>query len=162
MAWCEFSRRHTLRQWAQSPPKLSMRWPAKSIFILSGCFWRPRSPSLEECVSEDDELSHDGCDGHFCGLSGSQQGVVLGFEVFVEAGGDERRHIKRLPDDGAGAANEGAAGPASGLPRHGGETCEACGLAWLKRPEFGHFDQQGEGGEACEAGNGDEDGEAPR
>ena len=51
----------------------------------------------------------------FAGFPAVDELGVFGLQVWVEAGGDEGRHVERLADVGATAANEGAAGPASGL-----------------------------------------------
>lgn len=64
------------------------------------------------------------------------------------------------PCAGPSAADEGAAGPASGLTRDrgkAGETCRAFILAWA---ELGHLDEHREGGCRTDAGDAGEDVEA--
>ena len=64
---------------------------------------------VQECVGEDDELSHDGCDGDFGRLSGGDEGLILGFYVGVEADGDQCGHVEGLPEMGASGADEALA-----------------------------------------------------
>jgi hypothetical protein len=65
-----------------------------------------------------------------------------------------------LADAGPSAADEGAAGPASGLARDGRKTCKARGLSGFEGSKFGHFNQQSEGGDPRDARNARQDGEA--
>jgi hypothetical protein len=53
----------------------------------------------------------------------------------------------KAPGFAGGYLPEGAPCPASGLARDRREPDEACGLTRFERAEFGHFDQQGEGGD---------------
>ena len=41
--------------------------------------------------------------------------LAVASAIGVEAAGDEGRHVERVPDIGAGAANEGVPEPMSGL-----------------------------------------------
>src|SRR5690606_22228369 len=69
-------------------------------------------------------------------------------------------HVERLSDIGAAATDEGASGPLSGLPGDGSEACERSCLAVFERAEFGHVDDEREGGDDRDAGDRDEDIEA--
>ena len=88
--------------------------------------------------------------------------LVLFSEVRVEAHCDEGRHVERLPDVGAAAADEGATCPMPGLPGDGSEAGEGSGLALPERAEFWHVDEERAGGERRDARDADEDGEAAR
>ncbi len=50
----------------------------------------------QQRIGEDDELSHDRCQGDLGRLSRPEQGLVLGFQIRIEAGRHQRRHIQRL------------------------------------------------------------------
>ena len=76
-------------------------------------------------VGEDDELSHDGGDGLLRGLSGRDELFVLGFEVRIEAHGDESRHGEGLTHMPAPAVDEGLARPCAGLSRSGRRACSS-------------------------------------
>ena len=60
----------------------------------------------EQCVCEDGELSHDGCDGNCGWLTGGDEGLIFGFHVRVEADRDKGRHIERLAHVSASGAYE--------------------------------------------------------
>ncbi len=68
--------------------------------------------------------------------------AFMGFK----SGCDERRHVDGLADAGSAAADEGAIGPTARLSRHRRKACETCRLSRFEGAEFGHFDEQGEGG----------------
>ncbi len=84
----------------------------------------PASVCFEQSVGGDDELSHDGSDGDFCGFSGPDELLVLGLEVWVEARCDEGWHVECLPYVGSPPSNEALAFPLTGLARDGCEPCE--------------------------------------
>ncbi len=114
----------------------------------------------QECVGEDNELSHNGCDGDFRSFSGFFELVVLGLEIGIEADGDERRHVEGLPDDGPSASDEGTSGPSSGLPVDWRKARELAGGLFIQFAQFGHLDEKGKGRNLRQAGNGDKDVEA--
>jgi len=66
----------------------------------------PASIGFEQSVCGDDDLSHDGGDGDFCGLSCGDELLVLCLDVRVVSSGDEGRHIEGLPHAGTSAADE--------------------------------------------------------
>ena len=66
-------------------------------------------------------------------------------------------HVDGLADCGSASPDEGASGPAAGLPGYRREAGETCGLACLEGAELGHFDEQGEGGYGRDARNAGED-----
>lgn len=70
----------------------------------------PASIGFEESVCDDDDLPHDRGDRDFCRLSRGDELLVLCLEVRVVSGGDEGRHIERLPHVGASAADEARGG----------------------------------------------------
>src|ERR1700683_4020209 len=80
------------------------------------------------------------------GLPGIDQLLGLGLHVGIESGRDQGWHVDGLADVGSAAADEGATGPATRLSRHRRKACETCRLPRLAGAEFGHFDEQGEGG----------------
>jgi hypothetical protein len=55
---------------------------------------------LEERVCEDDELSHDGSDGKFNGLSSLDQVIIFRFHVGVKASCDEGEQVEGLAQAG--------------------------------------------------------------
>ena len=65
--------------------------------------WGPHSFGLEQRVCQDNELPHDGCDRDLWRSSGGDECGVFGFHVWVEAGGDERGHVKSASQFGAAA-----------------------------------------------------------
>lgn len=77
----------------------------------------PRPVGTEECVGEDDELSHDGCDGDLRGFSGSDHRFVFCLNVSIEAGRDESWHVESLAQDGATAADVAASAMLSTVAR---------------------------------------------
>ena len=83
--------------------------------------WCPFTAVSEQCVGEEEELSHDGGDGDFGGFASRFELLVFCLEFGIEAHCDERGHIERLSDIGSSAADEGATGPLSGLPCDGRE-----------------------------------------
>ena len=89
----------------------------------------------------------------FAGFPAAIELVVFGLQVGVEPHGDERRHVEGLADAGPAAANEGAAGPASGLSGDRRKAGETCGLAGFEKAEFWHFNEQGEGGDLRDSRN---------
>ena len=123
-------------------------------------FWLPSAIGFEKGVGEHDEFAHDRGQGDFSGFSGVDELEVFGFQVGIEASGDERWHGERLTQAGAPASNEGAPSPAAGLACDWRKPDEACGLTRFERAEFGHFDQQGKGGDVGYARNAGQDGEA--
>ena len=54
--------------------------------------------------------------------------LVFGFEIGIEASGDERWHVEGMPDVGASAANEALAFPLAGLSRERSKASERCSL----------------------------------
>ena len=90
--------------------------------------WAPWPVRPDECVSKDDELSHDGCDGELWRFPRGDELLVFGFEIWVEPEGDEGRHVERVADLFASSLHEGLALPLAGLPRHGCQASEACDL----------------------------------
>ena len=82
----------------------------------------PFSAVPEQGVCDCDDASHDGGHGEF---SGGPEGIVCGFEGWIEADCDEGWPVDSLSQDGASALNEGLAAPLAGLPCHWGEACEA-------------------------------------
>ena len=66
----------------------------------------PFSIISQEGVSENDEFSDHGGESDFCGFSGFDEGLIFSFEVMVEAGCDESRHIDGLPQLGSSASDE--------------------------------------------------------
>lgn len=82
----------------------------------------PFSAVPEQGVCDCDDASHDGGHGEF---SGGPEGIVCGFDGWIEADCDEGWPIDSLSQDGASALNEGLAAPLAGLPCHWGEACEA-------------------------------------
>jgi len=96
-----------------------------------------------EGVSEDDELSHDCGDGDLGVFAGADEAIADTFEVRVESHGDEGRPVEGLTQHGTAGANGASAGPFAGLRRHGRETFEDRGLAFLHGTEFGHVGHQG-------------------
>ena len=62
--------------------------------------------AFRRAFAETTELSHDCGQGDLCRLSGFDEVSVFGLHVRVEACGDEGRHVERLADVGATAANE--------------------------------------------------------
>ena len=105
----------------------------------------------------DEELSHDGCEGKLCRLSCRPEAFVGRLHVRVESRPDERRHVEGPADGGSPSSDEGVSGPSAGLPGDRGEACKAGGLCGVEDAEFGHFDEQGEGGHGRDAWNADED-----
>ena len=85
----------------------------------------------------------------FAGFPASTTWGVFGFQVFVEASCDERRHIKRLPDVGATAANESRPVQRPDCLAIGARPASLGDLAGFEGAELGHFDQQGESGDAA-------------
>ena len=122
-------------------------------------FWGPTSIGLQESVCEDDQLSHDGCEGELGSLSCVGELVVLGLHVRIEAGRDEGWHVDGLADSGSASSDEAVSGPAAGLPGDWREAGETCRLAYIEGAELGHFDEQGEGGDGRHARNAGQDGE---
>jgi hypothetical protein len=59
----------------------------------------PRSLVAQEGIRQDDELSHDGDERDFWGLSGGDQLVVLRREVRVEADRCECRYVDRASQE---------------------------------------------------------------
>ena len=114
-----------------------------------------------ECVCEDDEFSHDCCDGDLWHFTSGDESVIRGFEIGVEPGGYEGGHVECLTDVGASSVDERPAGTFTGLSHDGGCAGQACGGLAIEVAEFGHVDQEGEGGAFCDARNGGQDSEPP-
>lgn len=70
---------------------------------------------FEQGIGGDDELTHNGGDGDFGGFAGGDELLVFGLEVWIEAGGDQSRHVEGLADVGPATANETLAFPLAGL-----------------------------------------------
>ncbi len=64
--------------------------------LCASWFLVPSSAFLQERVGENDEFAHDGGDGEFWRFTGIYEALVEGLEVWVEARGDEGRHIEGL------------------------------------------------------------------
>lgn len=60
---------------------------------------------LSWSICEDDEFAHDGGYGDFWGPSASDERMVLGLEIGIEAEGDEGRHGEDLAQACAAAAD---------------------------------------------------------
>lgn len=60
---------------------------------------------MQQRISKDYELSHDGCDGDLGGFSRSGHCLIFGFHVGVVACGNEGWHVKGLAQDSASAAD---------------------------------------------------------
>jgi len=70
---------------------------------------------VQEGLRQDDELSHDGDERDFCGLSCGDRLVVLRLDVAVEAGRCECRHVDRASQERPAALDALVAPPFSGL-----------------------------------------------
>jgi len=103
---------------------------------------------------------HDGDESELGGFAGSDEGLVGGLEVGVEANGDEGRHEQRVSQRGAAAANEALAAPLTAVACHGRQACKAGGEFVFERAKLRHVDQQGERGGLAEAGDRGENVEA--
>ena len=112
---------------------------------------------LQEGVCEDDQLSHDGGERDLGRLTGVDELSVFCLHVRIEPGRNEGGHVDSLADRGSASPDEGASGPAAGLPGYRREARETCSLACLKGAELRHFDEQGEGGYGRDARNAGED-----
>lgn len=114
----------------------------------------------QECVCQDNELSHDRGDGDFGWLSGFSQSVVFCLEIGIEAGGDECRHVERLPDDGPSTDDEGASGSSPGLLVAWRKARELANGLLIEFTQFRHLDEKGKGCDLRKTGYGNQDIEA--
>nr|KIS30149.1 hypothetical protein TQ38_24305 [Novosphingobium sp. P6W] len=85
----------------------------------------------------------------------------FGFEIRIEAGGDQGRHVEDLSNIGPAAADEAFAFPLSGLARDGSKSDMRGGLLVIERSEFGHGGDDLVGGECAEASDAGENVVAP-
>ena len=98
----------------------------------------PATVSLEEGIGGHDNFPHDGSDGDFCWFSCIDHRLILGFEVWVEACGDESLHEQRLSHVGAPSADEAFTFPLARLSRNRSQTRQRCSLFVIEAPKFGH------------------------
>ncbi len=78
---------HTEKVWTWTcPGKVESIRYAQTFLV-------PGSAFLRERVGENDAFAHDGGDGEFWRLAGIYEALVESLEVWVEARGDEGRHI---------------------------------------------------------------------
>ena len=127
--------------------KAALKYPS-----WSRPFWGPESVGFDEIVGHDDQLSHQHGESDFGRFSCGAEGLVFGFEVWIEAHGNEGGHVKGLSQVVPSALNERLSGPVSGLAGHRGESREACGLLAVQGADFGHLDQDRCGADGSDAG----------
>lgn len=108
---------------------------------------------MKKCVGEDDELSHDGGDGDLFWLSGRDELVVFGFEVGIEAGRYQGWHIESLAYLRPATMNEGSSRPLAGLACLLRQSGKARGHALVEGAKLRHLDDEGRGGDLCDAGD---------
>ena len=65
----------------------------------------------QQCIGQDQELSHNCGNGDFRGFSGLDEGLILGFHIRIKADRDERGHVERMPQVRAATADEALAMP---------------------------------------------------
>jgi len=128
----------------------------------------------QERVCEHDELSHDRGDGDLSGFAGVDELAVFRLQTRVEAHRDQGGHVKRL---GSGLArpprrpgsprdlSRGVVMKARPVQRPdwratGAKPARLAACFGLHCAQIGHFDQQGEGADAGDAGEGEQDREA--
>jgi hypothetical protein len=107
----------------------------------------------QERIGQDDELSHDRRQGDLGRLSCREQGLVLGFQIRIEAGCYQRRHVQSLTHMSATTADRATAARGSTLAGHRSQAGEAGHLALIEAAEFRHVGEQAHGGGLSNAGN---------
>ena len=103
-----------------------------------GSLWRPQAIFLEQFVGQDDELSHDGGDGHFFWFTCCDQALVEDLELIIPARRRLGCHIDAVAHDLAAAAD--MAGTVA-LPAVASDRCQPgqhASLFAIDRAEFGH------------------------
>ena len=88
------------------------------------------------------------------------QSIVLGPHRRMEADRDQGRHVERLAQRGAAAANAPLAAVLAGIAGDRGEAGEARGALVRESAELGQLDQQGERGGFADAGDAHQNSEA--
>lgn len=114
----------------------------------------------EECIGEDDELSHDGGDGDFSGFPSGDESLIFGFHVGVEACCNKGWHVECLAQDSTPTADVTTPAILSAVARNRRQAGEARDLFVFELAEFGHLDEHGDSGNRADAGDRDEDLEA--
>ncbi|RIA78672.1 hypothetical protein C1645_746431, partial [Glomus cerebriforme] len=109
------------------------------------------------CVCDDDEASHEGCDGDDGLLSGVAQAPVGVPEDGVVAAGRHRGHEQGALDLGPAAAGSAIGVGGAALVGVGGDAGQGGGLTAVDAAEFGHETDQGGGGGGADARDGAQD-----
>ncbi len=118
----------------------------------SRSFCGPKSVYFDEFIGQNDELSHQHPERNFGGLSSGAEGLVFGFEVWIEAHCDEGWHVEGLAQVVPSALNERLSCPLTRLAGHRGEACAAGRLFAVLAADFGHFDQDCSSADGTDAG----------
>lgn len=86
-------------------------------------------------------------------LSGGDELIAFGLEVWVEAAGHDRWHIESLQEGSTPAVDEGFPRRAPLLAGDGGKACDACDLlsVELAQPRYDHQDPAAVMSERAEA-----------
>jgi len=103
----------------------------------SGWFERPEAVLLDEGVCEHDELSHDGRQGKFFGLSGGEEALVEAFEMGIEARRRMGCHVDAGAHGLAAAAYAARTIALAAVAGERGEPREHAGLPGIEMPSSG-------------------------
>jgi hypothetical protein len=106
----------------------------------------PRAILLDECICDDDELSHGGGDGDFGEFSVLAEVLVEGFDGGIDADGDDGSHVERAACGYPSALDVRLSAPFSAVAVHRGDTGEDDPSTSLRRAiaENRELDAQGQ------------------
>lgn len=105
----------------------------------------------EEAIEVDEELTHDGDEGDFLGLSGSDELLVEGCQNGVVTGRAEGGHVEGLADAGPAAVDGTFAAHGAAVAVERGEAGEAGGLVAVEVTELRHGGEEDDGGVLTDA-----------
>ena len=123
--------------------------------------WHPGAIFLDQCVSEDDEFSHDGCEGDFWFFAVFAQTAVEDGEVGVMARGRESRPVEGFARPCAAAFDMARSGSVSAILGEGSEAGQASDGMAVELSEFGQIGDKSCGDYGADGGDRLKDGAAP-
>jgi hypothetical protein len=107
----------------------------------------------QNSICGDQELASDRDEGEFCGLSGSSQLPVEGFEAWTASGCGKGGHVEGVADPFAAAFDAPAATKLSTVDIEGRKPCHCGGGFGREAAELGHQGYEGDRGDWPDAWN---------
>lgn len=117
----------------------------------------PCSVLRDECIGEDDELSHDGSDGHFGMLSEADQTFVICSEGGASSRQTDSAHVECVSNRLSAATDHAGALLGAAVPAHRCNTGQGSDLLAIDGPKFMNAGDHGDRGHFSDVGNAGQD-----